>query len=447
SLSFSKKLEDHIGAIGTLFITSVIQLLRRFIYHLKKALPPLEMMMNLNWLAGAANRYEGCIRSMLELMLERPPLKGSFVDTKIHSVTGENYGAHSGLRGPDFTYGWIQARALEALLGFAEFYRDRDAEFSERLIKRARILFDAMRALQQRDGHIFFLYNKNMEPIRPGPNGNQLQSSEPDIFTYSDAFSAKGLFAASKILAPDYTAASRAYLLAVIDAVEAGRFQMDESVSIRQEAAAMQPDDFGPRMILLGAAGLLHRLGESKETGFADRFIDHVLERHYDPKTGLLLNIPGEDKCNVGHIIEFCGFAFDHLLARPQDTRLENIGLALAKSLEYGLQGPGIALYLSAHTGQAISPYYPWWPMPEAIRACALGLHLGLETGLADYWQRADQAFFTHYWQPEKGYAFQTRNISGPVDFVPATPDLDPAYHTGLSLLAANRAISQMLLA
>jgi len=25
----------------------------------------------------------------------------------------------------------------------------------------------------------------------------------------------------------------------------------------------------------------------------------------------------------------------------------------------------------------------------------------------------------------------------GPVDFIPATPDLDPGYHTGLSLLAA----------
>jgi hypothetical protein len=25
----------------------------------------------------------------------------------------------------------------------------------------------------------------------------------------------------------------------------------------------------------------------------------------------------------------------------------------------------------------------------------------------------------------------------GPIDYVPATPDLDPGYHTGLSLLAA----------
>ena len=27
--------------------------------------------------------------------------------------------------------------------------------------------------------------------------------------------------------------------------------------------------------------------------------------------------------------------------------------------------------------------------------------------------------------------------VDGPIDHVPATPDLDPGYHTGLSLLAA----------
>ena len=49
--------------------------------------------MNPNWLASATNRYEACMRSMLELMLARPPLKGAFIDTKIHSITGENHKA------------------------------------------------------------------------------------------------------------------------------------------------------------------------------------------------------------------------------------------------------------------------------------------------------------------------------------------------------------------
>lgn len=382
---------------------------------------------------------------MLELILARAPLNGAFIDTKIHSITGEDYRADSGLRGPGYSYGWIQGRALEALITFAEFYSDRDREFSKRLLQRAKILFDALLALQQRNGHIFFLYNEEMEPILPGGDGTQPQSGEADIFTYSDAFAAKGLFAASKTLAPDHIKACCNYLLSVIESVEAGRFQMDETISIRQDALAKQVDDFAPRMILLGAAGLLHRFGESGETGFADRFIDHIFERHYDSETGLLLDSPGEDRCNVGHIIEFCGFAFEHLLARPKDGRLQKIGSTLATGLEYGLQGPGIVLSLSARTGEAVSPYYPWWPLPEAIRACALGLRLGLEgVDLADYWRQADQIFFTNYWQPERGYAFQTRDISGPVDFIPATPDLDPAYHTGLSLLAAHRALNHL---
>ena len=36
---------------------------------------------------------------------------------------------------------------------------------------------------------------------------------------------------------------------------------MDEKAEIGPAALAAQPDDFGPRMILLGAAGLLHRIG------------------------------------------------------------------------------------------------------------------------------------------------------------------------------------------
>ena len=106
-----------------------------------------------------------------------------------------------------------------------------------------------------------------------------------------------------------------------------------------------------------------------------------------------------------------------------------------------GLQGPGIALTLSAKSGEAISPYYPWWPLPEAIRAAALGWKLSGDDRLIDLWQRADIAFFENYWQPDKGFAIQTRTIDGPVNYVPATPDLDPGYHTGLSLLAAIRVI------
>jgi hypothetical protein len=401
--------------------------------------------MQRDWLRSAARRYDDCNQSTLAFILSRPPLPGGLVDTKVHSITGENYNSASGVRGPNFTYGWIQGRALEALIAFARFYEGRDPDLSRRLMERARWLFDALNGLYQRDGHIYFLYNRNLEPIRAADDGHIRQQTEPDIFTYSDAFAAKGLFAASRAFATENASTYLDYLLSVIDAVEDERFQMNETVRIGRTSIADEADDFGPRMILLGAAGLMHDHGEARHTDFADRFIDHVIAKHHHKETGLLLNVPGDDTCNVGHAIEFCGFGFEHLQARPDPVKLKELGSVLTRSLQVGMQGPGIALYLSAKTGQPVSSYYPWWPMPEAVRACSLAMYLDDTLELQGLWQQCDGKFFTNYWQADQGFAFQTRDVAGPVDFVPATPDLDPGYHTGLSLLRARRTIDLLL--
>ena len=63
---------------------------------------------------------------------------------------------------------------------------------------------------------------------------------------------------------------------------------------------------------------------------------------------------------------------------------------------------------------------------------------------MLDIWRRAHAAFFDTYWRGEPAIAYQTMTRDGPIDFVPATPDLDPGYHTGLSLLAAVEAAARM---
>ena len=324
---------------------------------------------------------------------------------------------------------------------FADFYRDRDPVLSDRLLERTRRLVPRLTELFDRDGRAFFLYDANLNPVRPEADGFAPVDTTTPVYTYSDAFVAKGLIAAARQFSKEREGLYLDYLGDVIAAIEDDRFQMDEASTLSIERAAAEPCDFGPRMILLGAAGLMHRCGHADRAEFADSFIDHVLERHQDAATGLLLNVPGEDTCNVGHGIEFCGFAFEHLAGRPDDPRIDTLVEVLRASLAAGLQGPGIALTLSAKSGEAISPYYPWWPLPEAIRASALGWKLSGDGRLIDLWQRADIAFFENYWQPDKGFAIQTRTIDGPVNYVPATPDLDPGYHTGLSLLAAIRVI------
>ena len=392
------------------------------------------------WMKDAAIRYEACNRATLTWILDRHDPR-EFLETKVNPLTGVDYDTSWGLRGPDFTYGWIQGRGLEALVTFANFYRGNDLALSDRLFERARGLYQTLAKLFARDGRIYFLYDANLNPIRTVAGGFRPQAITTSVFSYSDAFVAKGLVAAASHFAKEREGQYLDYLSDVIAAIVEDRFQLDEACALSPERAAAEPRDFGPRMILLGAAGLLQRCGHADRTSFADSFIDYVLGQHHDAATGLLLNVPGEDACNVGHGIEFCGFAFEHLTDRPDDPRIGILVEILRTSLEAGLQGPGIALTVSAKTGRAISSYYPWWPLPEAIRAAALGWKLSDNDSLIDLWQRADAAFFTNYWQPELNFAYQTRSIDGPVDYVPATPDLDPGYHTGLGLLAAIRAI------
>ena len=230
-----------------------------------------------------------------------------------------------------------------------------------------------------------------------------------------------------------------AALVRVIEAIEDGRFQMAEKVPLSPGIARAEPDDFGPRMILLGAAGMLHRIGRADAAAYADRFIDHILSRHLDPASGLLRNVPGQDECNVGHGIEFVGFALDHLGRDGDPETVRTLERVLVASFDRGLDGPGIRLLVSAATGRPLSSFCPWWPLPETIRSSSLA-HAA--TGSADalrIWKAAEERFLERYWRGDPPIAYQCLTPDGPVDYVPATPDLDPGYHTGLSLLAAAR--------
>ena len=74
--------------------------------------------MQRDWLSSAAKRYDVCNRATLEFILSRAPLKGAFVDTRSIRLPVKSTMAPVGY-GAEFTFGWIQGRALEALMTFA----------------------------------------------------------------------------------------------------------------------------------------------------------------------------------------------------------------------------------------------------------------------------------------------------------------------------------------
>ncbi|WEX08758.1 hypothetical protein [Chelativorans sp. AA-79] len=392
------------------------------------------------FLKNAARRYESANAGTLGWMLDREPLGRGFLDTKLSSLTLADYTRADGLRGPDFTYGWIQGRGLEAIATHAAFFADRQPELAQKLDETGMRLYGLLKELQSADGHIYFRYDADMRPLRAEGDGAVVgQKPAGGIFTYSDAFAAKGLIAAAHRYRPDDLPGHLDYFHRVIAAIEEGRFQMNEQAELGPVALETQADDFGPRMILLGAAGMLERLDLGGHAAFAERFIAHVIERHLDQATYLLRDAPGDDRCNVGHGIEFAGFALDYAPTSRDPQLVRALEQILLASLRFGFAEAGLSLTVSISTGEKLSPYQPWWSLPEAIRTAALAWSLTGNPESMAAWRRADTAFFRHYWRGDPPIAFQTMTAEGPVDYVPATPDLDPGYHTGLSLLAAIR--------
>jgi mannose/cellobiose epimerase-like protein (N-acyl-D-glucosamine 2-epimerase family) len=381
-------------------------------------------------------RYVQSNAATLRWMLARPRLAGAFLNTKVNSLSLADYGDADGVRGPSYLYGWIQGRGLEAVATHAEFFETEDPSLAAELDAAGVALYHALCDLKRRDGHGYFCYDRDLNPVYVSSDGMLHQQSAADgVFTYSDAFFAKGLIAGAARYAPADVPEHLTYLAEVVDAIERRRFQMDERCRLSPQTALDEPEDFGPRMILLGAAGLLHRVGRSEHSAFADRFIAYILERHFDPENGLLRNVPGVDTCHVGHGIEFVGFALDRLQGSAEPALVQQLQSVLSSSFTRGFVGPGLCLSISAATGDPLIPYCPWWSLPETIRSAALCFTATGDGENLRIWEQADHAFFTHYWRGS--LAYQTLTRDGPVDFVPATPDLDPGYHTGLSLLAA----------
>lgn len=373
----------------------------------------------------------------LRWMLARPRRRGAFVDTKVHSISLRDYGPQDGWRGPDVTFGWIQGRALEAIVTHAAFFAQEDPGLAGDLDVAGRALYAALDRLFAAHGHGYFAYDADLVPVWPDAHGTlHRQVAAGPLYTFSDTFVLKGLVAGAVRYAPADLPRHLAGLLAVVAAIEDGRFVPDERQPLDAAAADGLRDEYGPRMILLGAAAMLRGLGLEEAAAFGRRFIDHVLARHLTPG-GALADVPGEDVSNPGHAIEFVGFALEWLRGHDDPATVAALRDVLLGSARIGFHGPGISARVVLSTGEPLTPACPWWCLPEAVRAAALLVERTGDAEALAVWRRAHRLFFDGYWRGDPPLAYQTLTADGPADVVPATPDLDPGYHTGLSLLAA----------
>ncbi len=450
-------------------------------------------------LTAALRRFPALFMPTFRAAVERFgafPSLGGWIDMKIDPISGAERGAgaqrapsterqgEADLYARGRVYGWIQGRGLEAM---SAFIRWKESSPEARSPETGPI--DAARAAKS-------LYARIVEtcfPERDGrlrggfvmdPEGNNLGDQvKASGTTLTALFLLRGLIAYASLgrRGEDWSWIVTA-LRGAIDAALRGECLNDQlsfGASGGGAAQGISPDarlrGYEGRMIALGACRLLY--GHTLDPADSDRgarLVESVLKEHFfrneegeawlsDLPTGWPVQgresaldpkrAPGLGSLcpvNPGHIIEFAGLAlqFHRLAGCLAPERLAILGELATTSWSLG-RAPfgGIVRGMDGLGGGILDPHCPWWSSFEAVRSFS---ELLLSTEDAETRVRCVDiiglsldCIESAYLGPSKtGIPVQTLSPEGQVaDFIPATPDLDPGYHTGIPLIDADIAL------
>ncbi|MBT3376596.1 MAG: hypothetical protein HN742_01650 [Lentisphaerae bacterium] len=437
-----------------------------------------------------ADLREGCrevVLSNLSFLVDRwvakrrPPV----VDTKINLITGAEFAmdtARGTVLGPDIVYGWIQGRALEALAGHLMWLRTASCrelpgapalrEATERFLRSLALSLEAFRA--KNDGSLHFMVSvEDGSPLRVSEDGAIIPlGNGRGTLGFTEIFYTKGLFAAGVALGdPVLSEEGKAGFRTTLGTILGGGFASDQQPMDPANPVRHVPGRIthGPLMISIGGAALL--LEHTREHEWWNRgldLVDRIVRRHvsrgrftefgehdfieFVRTDGTPYGSEGSVLCDPGHALEFVGLTCRLLwigrgtpgLAQPVADAEKRLLPMLAGvferafSLGFDPEGEGIRKLVDLQTGQPVHSDMPWWSLPETMRAAALLTRLRRdEAGTYSRALALCWAALQRYLNPELGLMpIQTRDASGtPVNRIPACPDADPCYHTGLSLI------------
>ena len=436
--------------------------------------------------AAVCRDYEFLLREVMRFVLERfesNPAYG-WCDTKYDILRGVDFAVDDPVRGPGTVYGWIQGRALEAMAGHAAHFAGQPdpeaAELATRVAATARIIAANLEKTRQRNGgRVSFFFTPEGESFVLNQTGARVKrpavAQQP--MGYADLFAAKGLLALAHL---DANAAAlergRDYLHEAAGQIFAGQFRNDQQVlNPRNPSPATAASRAqGPFMILLGAAALWLGCGggaEAVETGARalNLILDHhanldgrhpALQAHdyweYLDTDGEPLIDDGRILSDPGHALEFVGLAAGFAEAARASGRCGDAATGAIARFEKAATGlllrnfangfnsaaGGICKSFDLAARRPISAEMPWWSLPEAMRAALMAARITVtpeeRRQCLEVYRACHNAFVKNYVRPDRHcLALQTRAADGsPVDAIPATPDADPGYHTGLCLIA-----------
>lgn len=413
-----------------------------------------------------------------------------FLNTKVNLFKGEEFthrhNQKMSIYDHDLVYGWVQGRGLEALAGHAKWIEGLDIEQKENYLSAIRKMLEIIgerteQIRSENGGHLYFMFKEDKGHLKIDDEGEIQPFSEAITYsTATDMFYSKGLLAAGHYLQrEDWVKSAGEYMLKVLEDIESENFQTDQQMMDPKNKVKHIEGRFshGPRMIMLGGIAIALEIDlNQKWIDKADQFMRYIFEKHIWKKQEQGLEVwdfvefldgndqPWRDEagvilCDPGHALEFIGLALKIWRALEQQdpnhetlsTWKENFGPVMLQLLPHVFQqgytekAQGIVKAYDLASRAPCNEDMPWWNLPETMRATVELSYFFPEhkTEMNAIFEKCHRAFLT-YLNPEiYRLAVQTKNNKGEtVDVIPAVPDADPCYHTGLSLIDALRILS-----
>ncbi len=435
---------------------------------------------------GVYQEYRKVLLSSMEFIVDRFERNSrySWIDTKINIITGKDFSQDDSLGGMDIVYSWIQGRGLESLALHCKWILNNCSDKKSLILtsKLETVIEGVAKSIESakilNGGHLFFFMDPQGNALKLQGNGcwikHRLNSS--DLWNTSDIFASRGLFAASLITGNKESRESATeYIWDIFDGIKKGKFATDQ-----QSLAPGNPVDAvpgrlsqSPWMLLIGTMTLLLKNGvpETLETGIW--IIRYIMDNHvnFNGKWSNLeeydyIEYIGSDRelwisdgrvlSDPGHALEFVGLVLRFISAArsvsSSDEYLEK-NLNEISSLMFPVfyrnfmngfnrRSGGIIKLLNLIDRNPVNSHMPWWSLPETMRA-SLGCYDVVKGNserefCMEAYSLCHNSFFTNYiMESSPGMlAVQTRDSRGNViDSIPAVPDADPGYHTGLCLI------------
>lgn len=451
------------------------------------AFPLLLQQADLQELRRLSPVYRHMLLTVIDAMIERFDPAYGFIDTKIDIFSGGPLSRKIGdtdIFGRETVYAWIQSRGVEALCGHLQWIQteptlsaERKRYYTEQITPIISGVISKLETIRNRNGgSLFFWFTPDGTGFTLTPDGKRQPFTPPHgRSNTSDMFHVKAVAAAANMLRDAKLAAeAQRYFSAWVHNVEANRADSDQQPFDPRNPVAPVPGrrSHGIRMISLGSFALFASIYPHHDyVNGGLRFMQHILDNYIningrfngleawdfvefiDPQGRPFLH-EGNILCDPGHGLEFVGLGMKFLntirhrtdLSGEQRSAIANFDHLLPLILQHVFKtgrNPigGIYKSINLKTRQPYNADMPWWNLPESLRAAMLVhnacVNEPTRQACREIARDCSNTFLSRYVRPAVHMmAYQTLDQAGkPIRTVPATPDLDPGYHTGLSVI------------